>query len=196
MPVTPLPQEPCYSPDLTTAVGTRRRLRDTQARASRWQQASAGLHVNPCAAPEGPGSVDSPILGNLTSGSVVNKKKSKESERTGTDKEIKTPLESIDMPAKNAVAGDSDRLEKDEFEAAAKQNEDTIMQPLEASPELAIHSQSKSSKVPELVKLPQKRSKRSDGDCLSSHLRDEVVAAPVRNEMGDIIMDQSVTSQQ
>jgi hypothetical protein len=49
--------------------------------------------------------------------------------------------------------------------------------------------------MPEFAKLPQKRSKRSDGDALSNHLRDQVVA-PVRNEMGEIIMDQSVDSEE
>ena len=147
------------------------------------------------------GSVDSPVLGNLTSSSIVNKKRSKESEKTGTDNHEKTPLRSFEMPAKNAEVSDSDRLDNIAFEVKSptKQNdddEDAIMQSLEASSEqMAMQSPSKSSKVPELIKLPQKRSKRSDGDYLSSHLRDQVVA-PVRNEMGDIIMDQSATSQQ
>lgn len=199
VPETPQPQEPCYSPDLRTANGPRRRLRDTQARASRWQQASGTLRVNPCAAPDGAGSVASPVLGNLTSGSIINKKRSKESERTGTDNHVKTtPLKSFEMPAKNAAAGDSDRLDNDASEAKSprvtKQNddaEDATMQPLEASPEqLDNESQSKSSEEhdDEHIKLPQKRSKRSDDDCLSTHLRDQVVA-PVRNEMGEIIMD-------
>ena len=162
VPETPLPQEPCYSPDLAASNGMRRRLRDTQARATRWQQSSSGLRVNPVAAATMAGSVGSPSIANLNS-AVMPKKKSKESDRTGgTDNQVKTPLESIEIAAadKNEDADGHDGLDRLDFEAKSPKNEDKNedddepMQPLEASPALTLKSQSKSSRVPELVKLP------------------------------------------